>query len=104
MINNDTTTKKVTISVSPEVTEIEVKAMPPEDAAYIKKFLTKKECASAKTYIYPDVHRALKSFVMRCGIPGATLGGLLSEIVLDHVAKYGEVMKSIYRNNREELF
>lgn len=52
MSNDRIPTHKVTIAVTQDTTEIEVAPVDPARIAYIEKYLTRKDSASAKTYIY----------------------------------------------------
>lgn len=98
-------TPKVTIKVTSESIEAEVKAADPQQVAYIEKFLTRSnDFASTRTYIRPELHAILSKMVKANSASGATIGGYLSEIVLDHFAKNADLMKRIFENSREELF
>lgn len=104
MSNNSYPTHKVTIAVSHDAAKIEVAPVNPEHTAYIEKFLTRKGCACAKTYVYPEVHEIIKRLVLRCGVPQATIGGYMSEIILDHIEKHRDIMQGIFDDNRQKLF
>lgn len=96
---------KVTIKVTPETLEAEVKAIDPQQEAYIKKYLTRpKEFTPVKVHVTPEVHRILSLMVMANASTGATIGGYLTSIVLDHFAKNADIMKRIFEDSREDLF
>lgn len=95
---------KVTIAVTPGATEIAVAPVNPIQEAYVEKYLTKKKMATARTYIYPELHEILSKMVKSCGNPQATIGGYLSEIVLDHFQKNRELMQAIFDDNKTSLF
>lgn len=97
-------THKVTIEVTPETAEIAVSPADPAQTAYIEKYLTRKGSATAKTYVYPQIHAILSKMVKASSASGATIGGYLSEIVLDHFRKNGELMQSIFDDNKQSLF
>lgn len=96
---------QLTIKVTPDSVEAEVRPVDPEQAAYVEKYLTRKsESATAKTYVYPEVHRILSRMAKANAATQATIGGYLSEIVLDHFARNRDLMRRIFDDTREELF
>lgn len=97
--------QKVTIKVSPDVVEAEVKSIDPEQAAYIRKYLTRGNSPThVKVHVTPEVHRVLSLMVSANVHTGATIGGYLTAIALDHFARNADLMKRIFEDNREELF
>lgn len=97
--------QKVTIKVSPEVVETEVRTIDPEQAAYVRKYLTRSNTPThVKVHVTPEVHRVLSLMVSANAPLGATIGGYLTAIALDHFAKNAELMKRIFEDSREELF
>lgn len=104
MSNKNVKSHTVKIEVKPNVTEIEVSAPDPIKTSYIEKYLTRKEFASAKTYIYPDALNIVRRMVKMCGNSQATIGGYISEILLEHFRQNRELMQSIFDDNKEELF
>lgn len=98
-------THKVTIKMTPDSLEAEVKTADPQQVAYIEKYLTRSnDFATTRTYIRPELHAILSKMVKANAATGATIGGYLSEIVLDHFAKNADLMKRIFEDSREELF
>ncbi|MCM1141858.1 MAG: DUF3408 domain-containing protein [Muribaculum sp.] len=96
---------KVTIKVSPDSLEAEVRTSDPQQEAYIKKYLTRANIQTpVKVHVTAEVHRVLSLMVMAQASTGATIGGYLTAIVLDHFAKNADLMKRIFEDSREELF
>lgn len=96
---------KVTIKVSPDIVEAEVKTADPEQVAYVSKYLTRSNCQThVKVHVTAEVHRVLSLMVAANAQTGATIGGYLTAIVLDHFAKNADLMKRIFEDSREELF
>ena len=96
---------KVTIKVSSDTVETEVKNTDPVQEAYIAKYLTRSNIQTpTKVHVTAEVHRVLSLMVMANASTGATIGGYLTAIVLDHFAKNADLMKRIFEDSREELF
>ncbi len=96
---------KVTIKVTPDALEAEIKPADPAQTAYVERYLTRSnDFATTRTYVRPEVHRILSRMVKANAATGATIGGYLSEIVLDHFARNADIMKRIFENSKEELF
>lgn len=98
------TLHKVTIAVTPSTAAIEVAPVDPAQTAYVEKFLTRKGCASCKTYVYPEVHSIVSRLVKASSDSGATIGGFISEVLLDHFQKNRELMQAIFDDNKMSLF
>lgn len=99
-------THKVTIELSPgEDDKHSTLAENKVKSDYIGKYLTRTSTsASTKTYVYPEVHRILAKMVSACEGTRATIGGYLSEIVLEHFRQNRELMQSIFDDKTDELF
>ena len=97
-------THKVTIELTPGVANT-CQANDGAKEEYIAKYLTRtKTNADCKTYVYPEVHRILARMAKACESSRATIGGYLSEIVLEHFRQNRELMQSIFDDNTEDLF
>lgn len=96
---------KVTIKVSADSLEAEMKTADPQQEAYISKYLTRTNVYTpVKVHVTAEVHRVLSLMVAANNSTGATIGGYLTAIVLDHFAKNADLMKRIFEDSREELF